>query len=314
MNEGFGWENRPQEDDAERTAALWALIPAYALGATDRDESAAVAALVARDGAAAAELARYAPMRGGLLYSVPPVAPPPALEARLRAVTQPTFTPAPLAPPAPMAARVPTAAAGVQRARPVAPPAPPAPKGWRRWFAPPTRPAWALAGMALALLVVTNIWWGAQAQQLRVAQSEAELTQQAAITAQATAEAKIAEYDHMLAALATGQAATAMLPAADAAPTADTHAMVIWMPGESSGMVMAEQFPQLKPGEVYQVWLLYGEDRMSGGMFYVDANGSAMVMVESPMPLDSIDGVGITMEPAGGSAAPTGEQVVRGTI
>jgi hypothetical protein len=304
VNEGLEWDNSNLEDD---DAAVRALIPAYALGATDGNESAAVAALVARDPVAAAELAAYRPLRTALLYSAQPVAPPPALEARLRAATQPALAPAPrrvYAPPQVTARETP-------QSRPRS-------AGRRRWFAPSTRPAWALAGAAIALLIVTNLWWGIQAQQLRVAQANAQSAQATATIAQATAEAKIAEYDHMIAALATGQAATAMLPAAnapaDSAPTTGAHAMIIWMPGESSAMVMAEEFPPLKPGDVYQVWLLYGDDLMSGGMFYVDDKGSAMFMVESPMPLDSLDGVGITMEPAGGSATPTGVQVVRGTI
>ena len=90
--------------------------------------------------------------------------------------------------------------------------------------------------------------------------------------------------------------------------------MVIWMPGDSSAMVMAEEFPPLQPGAVYQVWLLHGDDRMSAGLFSVDESGSAMMMVESPMPLDTLDGVGITMEPAGGSPTPTGDLLVRGIM
>ena len=306
MSEGPGWNDSLQDDEATnrtaRDAALRALIPAHALGATDSDEAAAIEELIGRDPAAAAEFAAYRPLRNALLYGAQPVLPPPALEARLRAATQPPLAPVVFA----QTQRAPAAASAARR--------PVAPQGWRRWFAPATRPAWALAGAALALLVVTNLWWGLQARQLRVAQIEAERMQASAAAARAAAEAEIAEYDSMIAALAMGQAETAMLPAGGAAPSADTHAMVIWKPGESSGMVMAEGFPPLKPGEVYQVWLLHGEDRMSGGMFYVDDKGSGMVMFESPMPLESLDGVGITMEPAGGSAAPTSDPVVRGTI
>ncbi len=270
---------------------LRALIPAHALGATDSADAAAIEELVKRDPAAAAELAHYRTLRQALLFGARPVAPPPALGERLRAATQP----------------VPR-----QSQQPTSMPAPE--RGWRRWFAPVTRPAWTFAGVALALLIISSLWWGAQAGQLRTAQSEAQVAQAEAASAQATAEATITEYNHLLGALATGQAETAMLPATDPAATDDTHAMVIWMPGATSGMVMAEKLPPLTPGNVYQVWLVHGEDRMSGGMFQVDETGSAMLMVESPMPLDSLDGVGITQEPSGGSASPTGVPVVRGTI
>lgn len=294
MNEGIGWNEIP-EGGSERDAEVRALIPAYALGATDRAEAAAVEALMARVPDAAAELASYGPLQSALLFGAPRVAPPPALEARLRSAIEP---------PAQRAEAATTARRGQAAPQP----------GGRRWFGPATRPAWALAGMALALLVATNLWWGAQTGALRLAQAEAEVSRAAAATAHATAEAEIAEYSRMLAALAAGQAKTAMLPAAAAPATADTHAMVIWKPGGKSAMVMAEQFPPLKPGRVYQIWLLHGEDRMSGGMFDVDETGAGMVMVESPMPLDALDGMGITMEPAGGSAAPTGTPIVRGTI
>lgn len=115
--------------------AIRELIPAYALGATDRAESAEVEAHVRRCPACRAILTDYQILDQELLYAVPAVVAPLTLAARLRHTTQPAA------------------------ARP----------GWQEALAAPRRlralRAWrmpALAGLLallLLLLIGTNAYW-----------------------------------------------------------------------------------------------------------------------------------------------------------
>jgi hypothetical protein len=75
-----------------------------------------------------------------------------------------------------------------------------------------------------------------------------------------------------------------------------------------------EHFPQLPPNKVYQVWLLQGETRTSGGTFSVDKEGNGVLFIHSPDAVKAFEAVGITPEPAGGSPGPTAPPIVRGPL
>jgi len=54
--------------------------------------------------------------------------------------------------------------------------------------------------------------------------------------------------------------------------------------------------------------------RTNGGVFSVDQDGYAVMEVYAPQPLSAYPQFGITVEPAGGSPAPTGEKVMGGKV
>jgi anti-sigma-K factor RskA len=106
------------------------LIPAYAIGATDPDETALVESNLATCPEARAELADYRRMADDLRAGVPQIEPPADLKARLIAATSaPSGRPAPVVIPA---------AAQPQRRM---------------------HPAWAAFAAAALLLVVSNVFW-----------------------------------------------------------------------------------------------------------------------------------------------------------
>jgi len=72
----------------------------------------------------------------------------------------------------------------------------------------------------------------------------------------------------------------------------------------------------LKPvsGREYQLWLIRNETRTSGAVFAVNQEGYASIGVNSPISLTSYSAFGITSEPVGGSASPTGTRVLAGTL
>jgi anti-sigma-K factor RskA len=70
-------------------------------------------------------------------------------------------------------------------------------------------------------------------------------------------------------------------------------------------MFMADRLPPLPAGRVYQLWTITGTAATSAGLLTPDANGSAAIRVNVPASAPRPDAFGVTIEPAGGSPAPT---------
>lgn len=311
-------------DDNQKNDSV-ALIAAYVLDATDADERRAVEALTAADPDAAAELETYRRLVETMHYSAPPVTAPPALEAKLREALDRLDNESLLA-------------AGV-----VAPPLPSAPtlqpatsgRSWS-WLVP----AVAASAAVILLLFGLNLWQmdriatlsaenaALQAQladrDALIAQREAQLsTQDQQIAAQAESlsatqaqaddlGALLAERTQVLAAtIARAGESYAMTPAQ---PESAAFARVDWFDAGGIGILQASDFPPLAPGMVYQLWLIKDGQRTSGGLFTVSDTGSGTLIFSPPDTLDTFDGMGITPEPAGGSAGPTAPPVVTGSL
>ncbi len=100
------------------------------------------------------------------------------------------------------------------------------------------------------------------------------------------------------------------LAGTDSAPQASAW-MVVSADGRS-GTLIAQGLPALPPGQQYQLWLNRNGQRASGGVFSVDAAGYASEWVYTPVPLADFKQFGVTVEPQGGSPAPTGARVLAG--
>lgn len=106
--------------------------------------------------------------------------------------------------------------------------------------------------------------------------------------------------------------ATVPLKGSQVVPKA-TGMLVISADGEH-GTLVVDGLPSLDASQQYQLWLIQDGQRTSGGVFSVDSEGYGSLWITSPKPLISYQSVGITVEPAGGSQAPTGERVLGGDI
>lgn len=62
--------------------------------------------------------------------------------------------------------------------------------------------------------------------------------------------------------------------------------------------------------DVYQLWLRDGDKLVSAGMFATDAEGRGFGVVRADLPLTVFHELWITLEPPGGSPAPTGDPAV----
>ncbi len=88
----------------------------------------------------------------------------------------------------------------------------------------------------------------------------------------------------------------------------------LWVAPEGTfGCLVVQGLPVLPSNQVYQVWLRDGDTRRSGGVFE-GRNGNGWVVVRADEPLANYESLGVTIEPRGGSAAPTSAPVVQGSI
>ncbi len=90
--------------------------------------------------------------------------------------------------------------------------------------------------------------------------------------------------------------------------------VILCNPDERVGVLRTWRFPPLEADQVYQVWLLQGEERFNGGIFQVDADGRSELILYTPDVMGEYNYIGITVEPAGGSHAPTSNPVVRAAL
>ena len=118
--------------------------------------------------------------------------------------------------------------------------------------------------------------------------------------------------------LSTGQAAIAMLayPDTETLPVnADvqnlTGSMLVDRDMETAVLVLWD-LPQVELGNTYQIWLIdAGGNRISGGLFIpIEGQGYTTVTIRSPLPIGEFVGLGVTVEPWGGSEGPTGPRVL----
>ncbi len=156
---------------------------------------------------------------------------------------------------------------------------------------------WAV-GVAMAALLLLNGYLLGENRTLR--------QEQAAMAAQ------LERQNLALGLLAADDVVRIDVPAAEDGSSA--HASVLWSPDYKVAILYAEGFPVLSADQVYQLWLVQGEERSSGGLFTVSGTGSGTLVFLPEPGLDAFDRLGITPEPAGGSPGPTSPAVVRGPI
>jgi anti-sigma factor RsiW len=116
--------------------------------------------------------------------------------------------------------------------------------------------------------------------------------------------------------LRVNQTALALVayPGARSVPVAGENAggTVVIDSDQSVGVLIAWGLPALEASRTYQVWLIAPDGtRTSGGTFAVTrAMPYTSVVFHSQVPMSAFRGLGVTIEPAGGSPTPTGPRVL----
>ena len=82
----------------------------------------------------------------------------------------------------------------------------------------------------------------------------------------------------------------------------------------NEGVLVVDELPSLDEQYEYQLWLVRNGSLTSGAVFPVDESGYRGMRIEAPETLLLYSSVLVTIEPAGGSAAPTGDTVLDGSL
>jgi len=258
------------------------LLPAYAIGALDGEDVRALEAHLPGCARCREALRGWQLESEALALAAGPVEPAETTRARLlRAIDGEA-----------RAAAAPPAVAGRARLRS---------GGW-----------WAAAA-ALALAV----WAGAEQRALReqLTRLRSESAAVAARLDQVTSEldstrGELARLRLASEILSTPDLRPVVLAGLSDAPAAVGHSFV--NPGERRALFNAYKLPPAPAGKTYQLWFIADGKPVSAGIFDVDAQGHAQLVVDSVAPPENIQAWAVTIEPAGGVPQPTGAMVLKG--
>ncbi len=171
-----------------------------------------------------------------------------------------------------------------ERIQPVAPRRAPATRQ-------PSRPGfrWPVLGLAgaLALLLVTNLVW---------------------LTRWNEVDQRVNLQDRAITVLA--ESARAVLET----NVPGGRAVLYYRPNSEIAVLHIYDFPSLPENQVYQVWLQQGEKLERSGTFNMNPQGEAIHIFTAQQRLEQYDSMHVTVEPAGGSPAPSSAPVADGPL
>jgi len=82
--------------------------------------------------------------------------------------------------------------------------------------------------------------------------------------------------------------------------------------GDGRAVLVAENLPFTPEGEVYETWLMHDDVPEPAGLFQPRDGGDAAASIEGS--IDEADTVAVTVEPSGGSPAPTSDILLTTTL
>jgi anti-sigma-K factor RskA len=261
---------------------LQAMAAAYVVGALDPDESREFEAHLTQCRECTADVQSLRPVALALAHAVPRRTPPPALRERVLS----------------------SIGAGAQG---------------RAIGVHPARLSWTDARVWLPIAAAFVIAAGSALYALQLRVRVVELETRLDVTTRQIAAAQLRVADAQRVAL-EAQSAMAVLAAPDlarielkgqaAAPQATARAL--W--SRQRGMVFTvSNLPAAPAGKVYQVWVVTAKAPISAGLLTVGERLEALSFFRTPVDIPAPTAVAVTLEPAGGVPAPTGDTVLVGT-
>jgi len=272
-------------------------ITLYAIGALDAREMAEFERQIATSAELRRRVAEEKAATAGLLMYAEPVAPPPALKARLMARIGSDVTSTPNVEPKPQAR------AGLGDI-------------WR----------YLLGGLSIgfaALALVLGIGLINSQSQLATMQAQANLAKaelQSASGKAAQLEQELAQAqtrtEEAITQLASVQREISVLNQTDIRTVAlpsnkagfeSGNIRVFYSPDGKTALFIVSNLPKLSADKDYQVWLIKDKLPLPSSVFDTDGDGTVRFIVESDEPFAAFQNLGITIEPAGGRPTPNPE-------
>lgn len=257
------------QNNADPCKQLNDLLPAYSIGATTHAETMLVESLLADCPEVAKELPDYVGLSTALLNQVEPIAPPAHLHDKLMSAIQTEST--------------------LEE--------PSTPNNIVQF---PSRRMITMVGLvAVSLLVLTNIYWALQVNELRDDNDQEIASIEGDLATLITLITDDAQQTHL------------------SMPTDDQQisATVVWSHEQDTAFLYTANLPPLTEEQIYQLWLIDDEGvRHSGGIFNVDDNGHGVLIFNPPYTIGEFTALGISTEPKGGSEQPTSDPVAVGQL
>jgi anti-sigma-K factor RskA len=288
------------------------LFPFYALDALTDEEKAVVEAYVANDAAAKERLQALQQTAELLPLAAEPVSLPPSIKASLMARVQadPRSQIAPVVP-------------AVAQKRVVQRPSAPQTSWWHRLRQSVAMPV--LAGAAALAAIIFFIWAISLNQQIADLQAQvADLSSDTEVLVENLTTLQI-DYEQLRGRnellqqelqaqndiLASYQApGTSTLAIGDiTGENPEARATLTIASDAGTATFVANSLHPLAADQVYQLWIIRGEQPLSAGTFTADENGRVVLNVD-PTLTASFDAVGVSIEPTGGSETPTPDQII----
>ena len=276
------------------------LASLHALGVLSSEERAELAQAMAGDAELAAEVRQLEDTAGALGGVVAQVDPPARLRARVLAVAG---IDADAASATPAASAIGGAAARGADGTVVI----------RRGSS--ALPGWLAAAAALVLASGLGLWalqlrTSLDAMNARVDRAEAEVVRIQRTLGEAQEQTRVLEARNSV--LFAPDTLRVDLAGQAGAPASSARAFM----SRHSGLAFAaNQLPALPADKVYQLWVVAPDwPPVSAGLLAPDASGHATLFFEMPADLPPPAVLAVTVEPAGGVPAPTGDKVLVGTV
>ena len=261
-----------------------ALLPFYVLDALTPAEKAQVEAYLRAHPELHAELAEMEIAAAALPYAAPPVAPSPAVKERLMSQVQAAPERVAQRQTPPQLARQPASPTWRDR--------------WQQWWAG----LWAMpafSAAALLLILALGIWGIAQSRQLQTLRAENELLRLA-----------ILSENNLIAVLSSDSHQTTAIQGTEVEPQARGH--LFQDAASQAAVLVVSDLPLLPPDRTYQFWLIQGGVAVDAGIFQVNQQGDGLHTLPPDLTGSPFDAIGVSIEPEGGSAQPTGDIVMLG--
>ena len=297
-------ENKPTDPVIDCNALL-DVIPEYAFGFTDDEQTRWVEANLERCPEAVAQLQDFRNLQEEMRASVAQVEPSAQVGAHLMAAiaasdaapaAAPSMTvrppkpttlqePEPTVPPAPSMTVRPPASAAV----PVPTSVPRSRRG---------RIAWWVAAAAVLALVATNLYWLTRVADLTQAND--------LLTAFHNAQDNSAF-------ILTNTDSLHWVRLSEDQPNGNAAAFMMWNAESKTGLLYARNFPELQPGYRYHLWLTRNGERTFMGIVQMDEEGDGALLFNSPEPINDFSWAWVTAE--NGTQPPnTAPAVVKGEL
>jgi anti-sigma-K factor RskA len=279
------------------------LASLHALGVLSAEERATLAAAMAADADFAAEVRQLEDIGGALGSVAAQVDPPARLRARVLAVAgiEDTGAGGPAGgPPIPLAGsravRTGDTATSVRGGSAV--------------------PAWLAAAAAIVLASGLGLWalqlrGTLEAMNARVDRAEAEVARIQRTLGEA--EQRTTDLQAHNSVLFAPDTLRVDLAGAGPAPASKARA---FMSRHRGLVVAADGLPALPADKVYQLWVVPGDQSapISAGLLVPDASGHASLFFPMPANAPVVAALAVTVEPAGGRPAPTGDRALVGVV